>query len=241
MVHQGNVTYLNGILQTLLPDIVVKLRIAATHGIKGAEWNGVSMDNLGIRSVQFSHVDSGIKMKSKAQLAKERKDKVHVFSIGDKPKKVDDGKVDLHADEHVVQYMRQEPECAYSMIVHLSSRSDFFGGIVLVGKGEREKHYDDTDDEEEDKSIFDTWDGPDDVKEYEKPEFNAYHTQIQRYTPELGSALLIQSENSHGVHKVTKGQLTTLILEFWPYSDAPVGSKYQAVKDAKPLSRNEEL
>jgi hypothetical protein len=218
---------------------MTKLKNAANHGIKGAEWDTPHVDSLGIRTIQYSAVDTTLKMKNKAQLAKERREKVHVFAVGDKPPKVDDGTVDVHADEHVVKYMRREPDSAYTMIVHLSSRSEFFGGIVLIAKGEREpiEHLD----EQGDESAFDTWAEDEVETKYQKPEFNALHTTIQRYTPELGSALLIRCESSHGVHEVTRGQLNTLILEFWPYADAPVGSRYQSVTDAKPLLRRDEL
>ena len=220
------------------------MQAAALHGINGAGWNTPHIHSLGIRTVQYSAVDTGLKMKSKAQLAKERREKVHVFSIGEKKKKIDDGTIDEHADEHVVQYMRREHDSAYTMIVHLSSRTEFFGGIVLIGKDENLVKPNQTDlgeDEEEDDSLFDTSNDTTHEKIYEKPEFNAYHTTIQRYTPELGSALVIRSESSHGVHKVTRGKLNTLILEFWPFADAPIGSRFLSVKDGKPLLRKEEL
>jgi hypothetical protein len=235
---------LNGIFQQLLPDIIVKFQRAVTHGIEGAEWDTSNVKNLGIRLVQYSAIDTTLKMKSKAELAQIKKDYQHVFSIGEKKAvKVDDGKVDTHADEHVSRYMRREPDSVYTMMINLSSRSEFFGGIVLIKKDEKDEAVEEI--EEDDEDIFDVWENEsnstDDMKTYVKPEFNAYHTTIQRYTPELGSALLVRSETSHGVHKVTRGKLNTLVLEFWPYADSPVGSKFQSKKDARPLTRNEEL
>ena len=125
---------MTGIFQQLLPDVMQKLQIAAQHGIDGAGWL-TSVEKLGIRTVQYSAVDSFLKMKSKALLAKEKREKVHVFTIGgEKVVKVDDGIVDIHADEHVTQYMRREMSSVYTMIVNLSPRTDFLGGIVLIEK-----------------------------------------------------------------------------------------------------------
>lgn len=241
---------MNGIFQQLLPDIIVKFQNAATHGIEGAEWDTSHVKNLGIRLVQYSAIDTTLKMKSKAELAQIKKDYQHVFVIGeDKAIKVDDGKVDTHADGHVSRYLRREPDSVYTMMINLSSRSEYFGGIVLIKKDEKDedwhREHGEEEIEEDDENVFDVWENEsnstDDTKTYVKPEFNAYHTTIQRYTPELGSALLIRSDCSHGVHKVTRGKLNTLVLEFWPYADSPVGSKFQSKKDAKSLTRSEEL
>jgi hypothetical protein len=247
LIHQGNVTYMSGIFQNLLPDIMTKLLAAASLGVEGADWKTPHAKTLGIRTVQYSAVDTALKMKNKAQLAKERSERVHVFSIGDAPKKVVDDIVDTDADEHVERYMRREPDSVYTMMVHLSSRSEYFGGVVLIGKDEKDEdwireHVEE--EEEEEDGIFEDYDLTELVTEeekYIKPEFDAFHTKIQRYTPEQGSTLLIRSESSHGVHKVTRGRLDTLILEFWAYADAPIGTHCQSTKDAKSLLRNEEL
>lgn len=224
--------------------MIQKLQIAAQHGIDGAGWS-TSVSDLGIRTVQYSAIDSLLKMKSKALLAKEKREKVHVFSIGGgKVAKVDDGIVDIHADEHVSQFMRREMGSVYTMIVNLSQRTDFFGGIVLIGKEIKNSSDDAIDIEEEDSDIFDTSNDSSYALENVgniKPEFSAFHTKIQRYTPEFGSALLIRSESAHGIHKVTRGQLKFLVLEFWAYRDAPVGSKCHGVEDAESLFPEGEL
>lgn len=221
-----------------------KLRIAARHGVDGAGWM-TPVDDLGIRTVQYSEVVSSTKMKSRALLAKEKREKVHVFSIGgEKTVRVDDGIVDVHADEHVSQYMRRETDSLYTMIVNLSPRTDFFGGVVLIEKEMIGSSSDAANIEEEDADIFDTSnDALYAVKsdDFFKPVFSAYHTKIQRYTPEFGSALLIRSESAHGIQKVTRGQVKFLILEFWEYADAPSGSKYLAIEDAEMRPVKEEL
>ena len=245
LIHQGRITYLSGIFQLLLPAILLKLKAAATHGIKGADWDTPSTNDLGIKSIQYSSVLTGFEMKSKQQLAEERRTRQHIITIGDKPRKVYDGILDTHADEHVAQYMQRQLNSTYTMIVNLSSRTEFFGGNVLVDKGEIDERSTPDGDASSDDEPEAKYNNADILLKFQKqpdhPEFNALKTKYQRYTPEQGSVLLIRSECSHGIHKVTKGKMNMLILEFWPYADALTGSHFQPAEETGPPQMNEEL
>ena len=245
LIHQGHITHLSGIFQRLLPAILLKLKAAATHGIRGAEWDTPSTNDLGIRSIKYSSMVSDLKMKSKEQLADERRRRQHIITIGDKPRKIYDGIVDTHADEHVVQYMQCQLNSTYTMIVNLSPRTEFFGGIILVDKGEIDERStpdgDNSSDDDSNANFENIGTLPEIQKQSDHPEFNALKTKFQRYTPEQGGVLLIRSESSHGIHKVTKGKMNILILEFWPYADALVGSFFQSVEEKGQLQITEEL
>ena len=83
----SNVTYITGILQALLPDVVKKIDLALKDAIKEARWP-TQRDQLGIRSAQYVTFTHGTKMKTRSEVAEERRkreEEANVFSIGPRP------------------------------------------------------------------------------------------------------------------------------------------------------------
>ena len=77
-----------------------------------------------------------------------------------------------------------------------------------------------------------------DANEGEFDVFNAETTWISRYTPELGSMLLVHGDYARGMRPVLYGRRNSLIIEYWAYSDGEVGVKRPTLGEAKPLKSN---
>jgi len=77
-----------------------------------------------------------------------------------------------------------------------------------------------------------------DAAEGEFDVFNAETTWISRYTPELGSMLLVHGDYARGMRPVLYGRRNSLIIEYWAFGDGEVGVKRPTLGEAKLLKRN---
>lgn len=163
--------------------------------------------------------------------------------------------VGIRADEFVRDFMQRDEHSVYTLNLLVNSRNKFQGGEVLVRKHPvrssggnddsyaEEDGYDEDEEEGGGEGGAHSADKPRDVPpappKRKVAKFDMLTTTIARYTPEKGGGVLILSNHEHGLHSLARGRRDSLVVEFWPYADAPPGSKRPSIRDARPLPRRD--
>ena len=264
-----SVSYLNGFLQLLLPDVHRSILTAANLGVRKAHWSQnsgrelfPSIAELGIRTIQLHSIDIAGMEEYQEQLRKKVEERERSSGIvigGPKqpkptPPPVEERLKDPDSDDFAAHYLathygriphqqrsqrdltgEQEQEMAgeeeeddngsvYTMFILLSDRTEFAGGEVWVSNERHPSHTDSGDEHDEEEA--DDEEGSSLLKK----------SLVTRFTPEKGSMILLQSEKSHGHGPLVVGHRDMLVLELWPFTDAPVGSKRPALTEAQSFS-----
>ena len=256
LVHAGsNVTYMTGILQVVYPDIMEKVINRVDKGLLDeSEWKPY-LGELGVRTIQFLEYTHERAMPNQTEidlLNLDRWEKSKIITLGGGPDPIPEDELpdDLLADEFVVDYIDDDQDSTYTLHTLVNDRNQFFGGTILVKKYDK-KTQDDNSIDTEDEDMYDDeyelqldkdpngflWRMTNVTKPKPRPKFNALTTKVARYTPERGSFVVIRAGNPHGAHTVTRGRRLGLMIELWPYADAPIGSTRLKIEEATPLPR----
>ena len=268
-----SVTYLNGYLQFLLPDVHRSILIAANHGIRKAHWNSdegqeessteyPDIDELGIRTIQLHTIDApGIAdfyEKLKQKVIDRENSKAFVVG-GAKPPPpplptLQELQQDPDSEEYAAAYLQQHyssssratgdgPEgsaaetdpanghgdgigggegdddgdgSSYTLIFLMNDRSEFIGGEVWVSNEEITPAVDPN----------------------EPVERAPHGSLVTKFTPEKGSLVLAHSGSGRlfGHGPMVVGRRSMLVVELWPFKDAPPGTRRPALTEALSFS-----
>ncbi len=256
LIHAGsNVTYMTGILQVVYPDIMEKVVNRIDKGLLDeSEWKPY-IGELGVRTIQYLEYTHDRAMPNQTEidlLNLDRWEKSKYITLGGGPDPIPEDELpdDLLADEFVVDYIDNDQDSAYTLHTLVNDRNQFFGGTILVKKYDK-KNQEESSIDTEDEDMYDDeyelqldkdpngflWRMTNVTKPKPRPKFNALTTKVARYTPERGGFVVIKSGNPHGAHTVTRGRRLGLMIEMWPYADAPIGSTRLKIEEATPLPR----
>lgn len=228
MFGGSNVTYLTGIFQSVLPDVSRNILHTVQSALKEADW-AESRKVFGIRHVYFTSFEGKSLAEHQADLeAAKPKPAFVVLPPEAREQQARDERQKILENRRTEEHRRSKhvqavPDTSYVVVLQISDRNSFIGGNLLVhhhdaghGAGRDEDYYDD----EEEERLKGQWE----AKESVKVPYLVPGQGIEVLTPERGSVVVVPGRKPFGLDAVTHGVRKSLVLELWPFRDAPMGT-----------------
>lgn len=205
-------TFLNGALAKVLPDMAIKLRTILLESLKKSGWNE-RRKHFGMRSVYVlaadrDGLDGHLEKVRLRQEEKEAKKSMFIISPIDPNSKDKAQQIRDIENERLNSYLVERPGTLYSLVIQLTDDGTAHGGHLAVKVPDNEAIDDLTEEESEDA-----------LKDEEVAK--SLHRPIEDIMLEKGSAFLIHGGNSFGFEPVHYGKKSCLVVEFWQYLDSP--------------------
>lgn len=236
----SNSTRLTGIVQEIFPNIISSLYQGLQFGFKKLEFH--KGQAFGIRSWEYLEFSKEglaqyLEELKALRLEKEKNKAVFVIRGNDEVGAVkaneekDTQKEKKKLGEELKALLQGHSSNLYHVICLFSDRSQFVGGEVFIdieekASGEGAEEYDD---EEATPALSNVA-----MKNYDDP-------VVERVALEKGSALILDGARKFAVERTIIGQRFGLLIELWPFKDAPITSQVLSVEEGGALGLAESV
>lgn len=224
----NNVTFLTGIIDTLLPRVVEIIRTTLKDGLKKALWSE-RRSAFGIRSVYaltaerdgFEEHLERVKQKQEEQKLRKQMFIISPIDPNEDAKTQQNWEMEydrLHA------YISERPGTLYTVVFQLSDEHLSHGGNIAIKVPEKEHHQLPEGNEESEE-----------LEEIDAGVANHLHRPIEDVKLEARSALIIPGGNKFGFEPTHYGQRSYLVVEFWMYQDAYIAPSRLSLREGEVL------